>query len=62
MVPASVPFVASVRPLGSVLVVVNVVVPMPPVCVKVSLNGTPGIPEVFAGAVTVMVWQLIVSE
>ena len=61
-VPESAPFAASVRPVGSVpLASENVVVPMPPLCVKVSLNAAPAVPLFTAGFVTVMVWQLIVS-
>ena len=33
----------------------NVVVPMPPTCVNVSLNGEPAVPLPLAGFVTVMV-------
>ena len=45
--------------MGSVLAVVNVVVPMPPLCVKVWLNGALAVPVVVAGLVTVMVWQVM---
>src|SRR5260221_711225 len=62
-VPDSVPFAASVRPAGSVpLASENVVAPMPPPCVKVWLKGAPATPLDTAGFVTVMVWQVIVSE
>ena len=61
-VPESVPLAASVRPAGSEpLASENVVVPMPPLCVNVWLNGVPATPLVTAGFVTVMVWQVIVS-
>ena len=58
-VPESVPLVASVKPAGSVLAVVKVVAPNPPVCVKVWLKAVPATPLVVAGFVTVMVWQLM---
>lgn len=60
-VPLSVPFDANVRPAGRVLAVLKFVVPMPPVCVKVWLNGVPTVPVLVPGALTVMVWQLVVS-
>ncbi len=60
-VPESVPFVASVRPAGSVLEVVNVAVPIAPVWVNVWLNAEFAVPVVVAGFVTLIVWQLIVS-
>ena len=61
-VPESVPFVASVRPAGSVLAVsVNVAAPIAPLCVKVWLNGASTVPVVVAGLVTVMVWQPMTS-
>ena len=43
------------------LAVVNVAEPCAPLCVNCSLNGELTVPVVFAGLVTVMVWQLIVS-
>ena len=60
-VPARTPAVESVMPAGSVLAVVKFVVPMPPDCVNVALNAVPAVPVLVAGAVTVMVWQLMVS-
>ena len=60
-IPASVPFVASERPAGSELAVVNVMVPMPPVCVNCWLNAAFTVPVVTTGFVTVIVWQAIVS-
>ena len=60
-VPLSTPALESVIPVGSVLTVPNVVAPMPPDCVKVWLNELPAVPVVVPGAVTVIVWQLIVS-
>src|SRR6188768_1328568 len=59
-VPERTPFVASVSPAGRVLAVVNVAVPMAPVCVKVSLNGALTVPAVLTGLVTVMTWQPMV--
>src|SRR5438270_6222600 len=61
-VPESTPLLPSVRPAGSEpLASEKVVVPMPPLCVKVWLNTAPATPLVTAGFVTVMVWQVIVS-
>ena len=60
-VPDNVPFVASVKPPGSVDDVANVVVPCPPDCVNVWLNAVPAVPVVVAGFVTVIVGQVIVS-
>jgi hypothetical protein len=61
-VPASVPFAASESPVGSVpLASENVVVPMPPLCVNVWLNGVPTVPVVTLGLVTVIVWQPIIN-
>src|SRR5512141_861786 len=60
-VPESVPFVANVRPAGSVLAVVNAAVPCAPLCVKVRLKAASTVPVFVTGVVTVMVWQLIVS-
>ena len=54
-VPESVPFVASVRPVGSVEAVVNVAVPMAPVCVKLMERGVPAGLLVVTGLPTVMV-------
>ena len=48
-------------PVGSVLDVVNVTVPMPPLCVYCWLKGVPTVPLIVAGCVTVMVWQPMVS-
>src|SRR5947199_60080 len=44
VVPCSVPLGSSVKPLGSVLAVENVVAPWPPVCVNCWLNGVPTVP------------------
>ncbi len=60
-VPARTPAIESVVPVGSVLAVVKFVVPMPPDCEKVALNTAFAVPVFVSGAVTVMVWQLIVS-
>src|SRR5437588_85606 len=61
-VPERTPLPASVRPAGSVpLASENVVVPMPPLCVKVWLNGDPATPLLTAGLVTVIVGHVIVS-
>ena len=60
-VPARTPAVESVMPAGSVLAVVKFVVPMPPDCVNVALNAAFAVPVLVAGALTVMVWQLMVS-
>ena len=59
-VPSSTPAVESVMPFGSVLAVLKVIVPMPPVCEKLWLKADPFVPVLVAGAVTVMVWQLMV--
>ena len=48
-VPESMPFVASVRPAGSVLDVVNVVAPIAPVCVNVSLKAVLTVPVLSPG-------------
>src|SRR5258708_6361948 len=61
-VPASVPLVASVRPAGRVLAVVNVAVPEAPVCVKFWLNATPAVPVVTAGFVTAIVLQTVIVK
>ena len=58
-VPERTPLVASVSPDGSVDAVVNVAVPIAPLCVKVSLKGELTVPLAFAGLLTVMVWQAI---
>src|SRR5207302_8226243 len=61
-VPERTPFEASVRPAGNVPPASeNVVVPTPPLCVKVWLNGEPATPLLTAGLVTVMVGQVICS-
>src|SRR4051794_6346847 len=57
-VPLSTPAVLKVRPRGSVEVVVYVTVPMPPVCLKLSLNGESTVAVVRAGGVTSICWQL----
>ena len=59
-VPLSTPAVEKVNPVGNVLAVLNVVVPIPPDWVKVWLNAVPAVPVVVAGLVTVIVWQLTV--
>src|SRR4051794_32119852 len=51
----------SVMPLGSAPVTDHTMVPTPPACVNCSLKATPAVPVVFAGLVTVMVGQVIVS-
>src|SRR5437879_3104329 len=62
-VPERTPFVASVRPEGSVPVAMeNMAVPMAPVCVKVWLNGDPAGPLETAGLMTVMTLQQIGSD
>ncbi len=59
-VPDSVPLEARVRPAGSVpLASENVVVPTPPLSVKVWLNGAAATPLVTAGLVTMMFGQVI---
>ena len=60
-VPESVPFVPSVRPEGSVLVVVNVAPPIAPACVNVWLNAWPAVPAATAGFVTAIVWHAMTS-
>jgi hypothetical protein len=61
-VPEIVPVAGlSVRPAGSVpLASDQVMVPMPSVWVKVSLNGLLATPMLLDGFVTVMVWQAMV--
>ena len=62
-VPESVPFVASVRPAGSVEAVVKVAgvcVPTP-LCVKVWLKGASTVPVVTPGFDTAIVWHAITS-
>src|SRR5437763_538216 len=61
-VPESTPFVASVKPAGSVLEVVKVVVPAPPVFVNVSLKAASTVPVLLGGVVTITVPQLMTSE
>src|SRR5205807_939558 len=58
-VPESVPLAASVRPVGSVEEVVNVAVPMAPLCVKLIERGVPAGLLVVAGLATVMVGRLM---
>jgi hypothetical protein len=58
-VPLSTPADDKVKLVGKVLAVLNVVVPMPPLCVKVWLKGENIVPAVVAGFVTVIVWQLM---
>ena len=60
-VPDRVPFVASDRPVGSVLAVVNVVVPTVLPAVNVWLKAAFAVPVVVAGFVTVIVWQPMTS-
>ena len=60
-VPERTPAVESVMPVGKVLAVVKLVVPMPPDWVNVALKFVPVVPVLVAGAVTVIVWQLMVS-
>ena len=60
-VPDNTPAGESVMPLGSALIVLKLVVPMPPDCVNVSLKAALTTPELTAGAVTVIVWQTMVS-
>jgi hypothetical protein len=56
------PVVASkIKLSGSVLTVEKVVVPIPPVCVKVWLKEDETVPVVVGGFVTTMVWQPIAS-
>ena len=59
-VPASTPAEESVMPFGRALVVLKVVVPVPPDCEKLWLNVAPAVPVLVAGAVTVIVPQLMV--
>src|ERR1700756_4392268 len=60
-VPESVPLAASVRPAGNVpLAREKVVVPMPPLSVKVWLNAAPATPLFTAGVVTGVVWEGVV--
>src|SRR5437764_1307753 len=59
VVPESVPLVASVKPVGSVLAVVKVAVPCAPLCVNIWLNAWLTVPVFVTGLVTVMVWQLM---
>ena len=54
-VPLKTPPEESERPVGKVLVVEKTIVPIPPVCVKVWLKGTPFVPVVTTGLVTVIV-------
>lgn len=62
-VPLSVPSLASVSPNGNVpLLRLNVVVPMPPVCVNCWLKAVPAVPVVVVGLVTVIVWHVLVKE
>ena len=51
-VPLNTPPVERVKPDGNVLVVVKVVVPVPPLCVNVWLNGAPAVPVLVVGLVT----------
>ena len=59
-VPESVPFVARVRPAGSVPEAsANVAAPVPPVWVNVSLNALLAVPFELAGLFTVIVGQVM---
>ncbi len=60
-VPASKPAEDRVIPVGRVLAVLNVVAPMPSACVKLWLNAAFAVPVFVAGAVSVIVWQLMVN-
>ena len=60
-VPERMPAEESVSPVGRVLDVVKVATPLPPLCVKVWLKPTPGMPVVVPGLVTVMVGQVVVK-
>ncbi len=59
-VPESNPDVDKVNPAGKVEDVVNVVVPIPLLCPNCSLKGELTVPVLFAGLVTMMLWQGIV--
>src|SRR5438477_3338471 len=59
-VPERTPAVESDRPAGSALAVVNVALPIAPVCVNVCENGAAAVPLVVAGLVTLMAWQVMV--
>ena len=52
--PLRVPLDASVRPVGNVLAVVYVTVPVPPLLVNAWLNATPSVPVAVAGLLTVI--------
>ena len=54
-VPLNTPPDDRLNPGGRALDVVNVTGGVPPLCVKVSLNGTPCVPVVFTGLVTVII-------
>jgi hypothetical protein len=58
-VPLSTPLLERVRPVGSVLAVVNVAVPIAPFCVNVCENAELAVPVVTPGFVTAIVWQPI---
>src|SRR5207302_2310213 len=60
-VPDRTPAADSVRPVGSVLTVVNVTAPMLFVVVKLWLKTTLTVPLLVAGLLTVMTWQPMVS-
>src|SRR6185295_16349952 len=61
-VPPSTPVDASsVRPAGSVPITLHVMAPLLPAWVKVALKAVPAVPVFVAGAVTVIVGQLIIN-
>src|SRR5438034_6348983 len=60
-VPERRPLLDSVRPPGRVDAVEKVTAPMPPLCVNCSLNAASTVPLLFAGLLTVMVWQPMTS-
>ena len=59
VVPERTPVLESVMPVGSVLDVENVTVPLPPDCVNVWLKAVPAVPVVVDGFVTVIVGQVV---
>ena len=61
-VPERTPTEDSDMPVGSALAVVNVTVPLPPVCPKVWLKNVFTVPVVVPGFVTVIVGHVTTSE
>src|SRR5258707_14401440 len=62
VVPERTPLVVlKLKPVGSAPLSEKVTVPCPPACVNCSVKATPAVPVLFAGLVTVITGQVMVS-